>query len=133
MKTLLTALAIVLFTSLIGLSAPPEDFPDIRVDDLEELIKTGEVILVDVNGSKYFAKGHIPGAIDFRAHEEKITELLSDDKSQLIVVYCGGPSCAAYETAAFVIRDAGYTNIRHLSAGISGWIGAGKETARLDQ
>jgi rhodanese-related sulfurtransferase len=133
MKFLPILLAVTLCHLFPLLSPASDDFPDISIEALEKLIQSGEVTLVDVNGSKYFAKGHIPGAIDFRAREEKIAEVLGENKSKLIVVYCGSPTCAAYEVAAFAIRDAGFTNIRHLSAGISGWIGAGKKTARLDK
>ncbi|MEZ5434844.1 MAG: hypothetical protein R3F31_27505 [Verrucomicrobiales bacterium] len=32
--------------------------------------------MIDVNGSASYSKGHIPGAIDFRANKEKLATLL---------------------------------------------------------
>ena len=83
-----------------------------------------------MNGSKSFSKGHIPGAIDFRGNSEKNAELLPDKKDTLIVAYCGGPSCSAYKAAASAAEKLGYTNVKHLSAGIVGWMQAGKETEK---
>ena len=45
----------------------------------------------------------------------------ASDKSALVVAYCGGPTCGAYAAAAKAAQELGYTNIKHLSAGISGW------------
>ena len=120
-----------IFTTLT--CAEETEIPDISIEALSEQIEEGSVILVDVNGSRYFAKGHIPGAIDYHAHKESLTEKLGDDSEALIVVYCGGPSCGAYDAPARQIEELGFTNVKHLSVGISGWIGAGKPTGRTDQ
>jgi len=46
----------------------------------------------------------------------------------LVVAYCGGPACNAYKAGAQAAADLGYTNVKHLAAGISGWMDAGKPT-----
>jgi len=46
----------------------------------------------------------------------------------LIVAYCGNPKCMAYQGAAKAAKKLGYTNIKHLSAGIAGWKSAGEPT-----
>lgn len=38
----------------------------------------------------------------------------------------------AYQTAARAAKDLGYTNVKHLSAGISGWRQAGEKTESGD-
>ncbi len=101
---------------------------DISVDELKPLVAAKGAVLLDANGSESFAEGHIPGAIDFRANTEKLATLLPADKSALIVAYCGGPSCGAWEKAAKAAAALGYTNIRHFSAGISGWKAASGPT-----
>jgi rhodanese-related sulfurtransferase len=53
---------------------------------------------------------------------------LPADKNALVVAYCGGPSCNAYTAAAKKAKALGYTNVKHLSAGISGWKAAGEKT-----
>jgi rhodanese-related sulfurtransferase len=109
------------------------EYPDIAITDLEKAIKDGKVTVIDVNGSQSYAKGHIPGAIDFRANAKEIAKVLPEDKGALIVAYCGGPSCSAYKAAASAAESLGYTNVKHLSAGISGWLQAGKDTEKADK
>ncbi len=124
MKKLLALATAVMLTAT---SAIAGEFPDISVDELEAKIKAGKVTLIDVNGANSYARGHIPGAIAFN---KDLKSKLPKDKDALIVAYCGGPSCRAYQRAAKVAEKAGYTNVKHLSAGISGWKSAGKKTEK---
>ena len=119
---LVSALAVFAFASTSAFAA---GYADVSIDQLEEAIDTGSVVVIDVNGSNRYAKGHIPGAIDFSSAEDLAT-LLPEDKSTMIVAYCGGPRCSAYMKAAKAAEKLGYTNVKHLSAGISGWKDAGK-------
>lgn len=105
-------------------------FPDISVEDLHKAISSKKVAVIDVNGPKSFANGHIPGAINFSAQKKNLQTLLPKNKNTLVVAYCGGPSCRAYMRGANAAADLGYTNIRHLSAGISGWKKAGKKVEK---
>lgn len=130
MKKLLATLACALVASVSFAG----EYPDISISELEAAIKKGEVIVIDVNGSSsYNEKGHIPGAIDFRANKEQIASLLGDKKDKLVVAYCGGPTCSAYKAGAKAAEEAGFTNIKHLSAGISGWVDAGKKVEKGDK
>ena len=129
MKKLLTTLALALVAS----ASFAGEYPDISISELEAAIKKGDVILLDVNGSASYEKGHIPGAIDFRANKENIVSMLGDKKDKLVVTYCGGPSCSAYQAGAKAAEEAGFTNIKHLSAGISGWLQAGKTTEKAEK
>ena len=95
--------------------------------------KKGDVILIDVNGANSYANGHIPGAIDFSAKKGDLASALGDNKEKLVVAYCGGPTCSAYKAGASAAEAAGFKNIKHLSAGISGWLQAGKETEKADK
>jgi rhodanese-related sulfurtransferase len=123
MKKLLTLLAAVFCAA----SVQAGEFPDISVAELKAAIADKKVTVLDVNGSDSFAKGHIPGAVDFRADKASIASKLPSDKSALVVAYCGGPTCGAYAAAAKAAKDLGYTNVKHLSAGLSGWKDAGAE------
>jgi rhodanese-related sulfurtransferase len=117
MKKLLIAASLM----LMAVVARAGEFPDITVKDLSAAIEAKQVTLVDVNGSKSWKNGHIPGAIDFESSKDKLAALLPKDKQALIVAYCGGPQCNAYQAAAKAAKELGYTNVKHLSAGISGW------------
>ena len=104
------------------------EFKDITIKELKTEIAAKKVFLLDANGTESWEKGHIPGALDFDAVEEKLAAVLPKDKDALIVAYCGNPMCKAYPAAAKAAEKLGYKNIRHLSAGISGWKAAGETT-----
>lgn len=106
------------------------EYPDISIEDLKKAISEKKVTVIDVNGSKSFEKGHIPGAIDYSANKDALASKLPADKSSLVVAYCGGPTCSAYAKAATAAKELGYTNVKHLSAGISGWLQAGEKTEK---
>lgn len=106
------------------------EYPDISIEELEKAIQDKKVIVIDVNSPKKYAKGHIPSAISFAKSQKDLGSKLPSDKDTLVVAYCGGPACSAYKKGAQAAAKLGYTNIKHLSAGISGWIKAGKKTAK---
>lgn len=103
-----------------------EAFPDVSHSDLKTMIEEGSVFLIDVNGSRSFKKGHIPGAVDFASVKNKLASLLPEDKHTTIVAYCGGPRCGAYKKAAKLVASMGYEHVHHYSGGISGWKSAGE-------
>ena len=102
-------------------------FSDISVADLKAGIAGKTVILVDANGSESFAKGRLPGAIDFKANAADLAKVLPADKGALIVAYCGGPKCSAWKGAADAIAKLGYTNVKHFSGGLKGWKESGEK------
>ena len=55
------------------------------------------------------------------ANKGQLGKVLPKDKSAPIVAYCGGKMCTAWHKAAKAACEMGYTNIRHFSAGITGW------------
>ena len=124
MKKILTLCASILF----ALAIHAGEYKDITVKELKADLAAKKVVLLDANGSETWAEGHIPGAIDFAATKDKLATVLPKDKDALVVAYCGGPKCKAYEAAARAAEKLGYTNIRHLTAGISGWKEAGEKT-----
>lgn len=124
---ILTTLFSFLFVSSVLFAG---EYPDISVKELQNAIKEGKVAVIDVNGQKSFSRGHIPTAIDFSSQGKKLSSLLPKDKNTLVVSYCGGPGCRAYKRGADAAAKLGYKNVKHLSAGISGWKRAGAEVAK---
>ncbi|MBI3870549.1 MAG: rhodanese-like domain-containing protein [Verrucomicrobia bacterium] len=106
------------------------EYPDISIAELKAAISSGKVTLVDANGSESWQKGHIPGAVDFEKSKDTLAKSLPKDKKALVVAYCGGPKCNAYQAAAKAAKKLGYKNVKHLSAGISGWKEAGEATQK---
>ena len=124
MKRLLTLAAALLFTATVYAG----EFPDISITELKSAIESKQVTIIDVNGTESWQKGHIPGALDFGSTQTKLASVLPKDKKALVVAYCGGPKCKAYQAAAKAAEKLGYKNVKHLSAGISGWMQAGEKT-----
>jgi len=124
MKKLLSILTIA--AACFAATAFAGEYPDISISELEQAIEKKEVIILDVNGTGSYERGHIPGAIDFRANKDNIEALLGANKDLLVVAYCGGPGCSAYQAGAKAAEKAGFTKVKHLSAGINGWLEAKK-------
>lgn len=128
MKKLIALFAATLIASTAAFAG---EYEDISIKELKEAIDAKKVTVIDVNGSKsYKNRGHLPSAIDFSAKKDELAKVLPKDKDALIVAYCGGPSCSAYKRAADAAAELGYTNVKHLSAGISGWEAADQKTEK---
>jgi len=130
MKKLLFAFSVLAIAASTGLAASA--FPDISLSDLKKAIADKDVTVVDVNGSKSYNAGHIPGAIDYIAVKDDFASKLPADKDALIVAYCGSPQCGAYAKAAAAAKELGYTNVKHYVGGISGWKEAGEPTEKAE-
>ena len=115
-------IVLALFSVALAAADKPS-YPAISHDDLVKAIAEGGVTVIDVNGSESFQKAHVTGAFDYYAAKEAgdFADKLPEAKDALIVAYCGGPKCGAWKQGAKVAKDHGYTNVRHYSAGISGW------------
>ncbi|MFO1512182.1 MAG: rhodanese-like domain-containing protein [Verrucomicrobiota bacterium] len=124
MKKLIASLAAVLVT----VSVFAAEFPDISVKEVKALTETKKAVIIDVNGSESYQKGHVPGALNYEAISGKLASALPADKNALIIAYCGNPKCKAYKEAAEAAAKLGYKNVKHMSAGIAGWKEAGEKT-----
>src|ERR1022692_3075310 len=124
MKKLL-ALLVAAFAALSSYAA---EFADISVNEVNKLAESKSAMIIDVNGDDSFKAGHVPGAINFAAIKDNLAVSLPKKKDALIVAYCGNPKCGAYLKAAKAAEKLGYTNIKHMAAGISGWKTAGMKT-----
>lgn len=114
--------------ALFAVAAQAGEYADVTISELKELIAAKKVTVIDVNGTKsYENKGRVPTAIDYAKHKGNLAQVLPADKNALVVAYCGSPSCGAYKAAAKEAKELGYTNVKHLSAGISGWMAAGEK------
>ncbi|MEI8292175.1 MAG: rhodanese-like domain-containing protein [Verrucomicrobiota bacterium] len=124
MKKTLSLLAAV----VVATSAYAGEFADISIGEVKALAESKKAVIIDVNGGDSYKQGHVPGALSYAAIKDKLADSLPKDKGALIIAYCGSPKCGAYLTAAKAAEKLGYTNIKHMSAGISGWRNAGMKT-----
>jgi rhodanese-related sulfurtransferase len=120
-------LSAVLATVALAASAFAGEFQDISIKEVNALTKSKKAVIIDVNGTESYNKGHIPGALNYDAIKDDLAGKLPSDKNALVVAYCGGPKCMAYQTAAKAATKLGYKNVKHMSAGISGWKEAGQK------
>ena len=123
MKKLIISLATVVF----AVSALAAEFPDVSIKEVKGLSESKKAVIIDVNGSESYKEGRVPGALNYEAVKDKLASVLPADKNTPIVAYCGNPKCSAYKAAAEAAAKLGYTNVKHMSAGIKGWKDAGEK------
>ncbi|MBK8226428.1 MAG: rhodanese-like domain-containing protein [Flavobacteriales bacterium] len=100
---------------------------DITPQELSVEIQKGGVTLIDVNEADNYAFAHVPGA-RLIAYDAITPDVLPADKSSKLVFYCWSPECPAAGMAAESAVKLGYTDVRCMHAGITGWQDAGLPT-----
>ena len=100
--------------------------PGVEIDRKELLMilqgKRGPYTLGDSRPPKKVMKGHIPSAKPiFPENKQAFLQALPADKSQLLVFYCGGPTCPFTGQSVKLAMDHGYTNIKGFQAGLPAW------------
>jgi rhodanese-related sulfurtransferase len=105
-----------MFARLMGLKT-------ISPNDLHELIQGKKVTTFDVNSPQSWSQAHVPGAQNLDPAEYAESDLPSD-KSSTVVFYCSNPLCRKAPNAARRAKSMGYSDVRVMSAGISGWLSA---------
>jgi rhodanese-related sulfurtransferase len=70
-----------------------------------------------------YDKGHIPMAVSISDSQfEKMTDMLPNDKSALLIFYCGGLECKLSHKSAAKAEALGYTNVKVFAEGFPGWM-----------
>jgi rhodanese-related sulfurtransferase len=124
----------LLASVVIAASVFAGEFADVSIKEVKALTesKNKKAVIIDVNGTESYNKGHVPGALNWAAIKDNLETSLPKDKNALIVAYCGNPKCQAYQAAAKAASQLGYKNVKHMSAGIAGWKEAGEKTEKAD-
>jgi len=99
----------------------------IKREEIRSLLAAkAPVTLIEALPEKYYAQGHLPGAINLP--HDKVRERapsLLPDKSAFIVVYCANTPCQNSAIAARILDALGYTNVAEYVEGKQDWIEAG--------
>jgi rhodanese-related sulfurtransferase len=105
-----------MFAFLMGLKS-------VSPAELVQLVQRKQVTVIDVNSPQSWKQAHVPGALnlDPLAYSENA---LPSDKASGLVFYCSNPMCRKAPTAARRAKQMGYTDVKVMSAGISGWLSA---------
>jgi molybdopterin/thiamine biosynthesis adenylyltransferase/rhodanese-related sulfurtransferase len=76
--------------------------------------------LVDVREQDEWDEGHLPGAVHVpRGHLESRIERVAPDRDATLVLYCAAGNRSAF--AAKTLEELGYTDVRSLAPGYTGW------------
>lgn len=90
---------------------------------LQEWLQKAAATPIDVNSRQSWLHARVPGAL----HLDPITYSERDlpaDKDSLLVFYCSNPLCRKAPNAARRAKRMGYSQVRVMSAGITGWLDA---------
>lgn len=79
--------------------------------NIEEMIRTGKVIVIDVRNREEYLSRHLPGAVS--APFDEIDKFISEfDGRGILLAYCSDIFCDIADKAVAKIRDAGYAAFR---------------------
>jgi rhodanese-related sulfurtransferase len=88
--------------------------------------KKGVMIIDSRPAARQYDPGHIPGAVNIPDSKfDQMAGSLPQDKSTLLIFYCGGVECMLSHNSAFKAEKLGYTNIRVYSDGSPDWAAKG--------
>ena len=88
--------------------------------DLQREMSSHTLTIIDVNSQPSWTRAHVPGAVNLDPNTYLETDL-PHDKAARLVFYCSNPMCRKAPIAARRAKKFGYTDVRVLSAGITGW------------
>ena len=104
---------------------PQDRITILHVNDFEQLVKKGEMRVIDVRTRSEYAEAHIAGAENIDVNQPDFIERLRLKGD--VTVYCRTGKRSA--RAAMLIAEQGY-NVYDLGGGIMAWRQAGKPTVR---
>lgn len=91
--------------------------------ELLELMKKNEVIVLDVRSVTEFEDGHIGNSLH-RPVDTILKSVIDLPKEASLITVCN-KGHGRSESAANLLREAGWVNARWLEDGYLGWVGAG--------
>jgi len=105
--------------ALAKLSEHVHELTPMSRDEILELAKRGEVVVLDVRPETEYAAGHLPYAQSMPVSEvqKRLAELPRDKP---VVAYCRGPFCLMAKEAVELLNKEGFKAIR-LEDGVAEW------------
>jgi rhodanese-related sulfurtransferase len=107
-----------------GRMASPERNGLLARNQLEDMIRKGNVLVLDVRPALEYDHGHLPGAVSIPIDElpSRLDELPRDRR---ITTYCRGAYCLFADEAAELLRSQGFDVVR-LEGGWPEWLSEGR-------
>lgn len=91
----------------------------VSLEELDSMVKSDNILLLDVRPSIEYEFGHITGAISVPMNE-LMTKLKNLSKAKGIIAYCRGPFCVLADEAVRILHENGF-NVRRLDEGYPEW------------
>ena len=105
--------------ALAKLSEHVHELTPMSREEILELAKRGEVVVLDVRPETEFAAGHLPYAQSMPVAEVQ-TRLAELPRNKPVVAYCRGPFCLMAKEAVELLNKEGFKAIR-LEDGVAEW------------
>lgn len=117
--------SIALASSLFISAVLASEIPEISQQAFLSAVKapSNNIVLLDVRSPAEYNEGHIAGAINISHNtiEENLSQL-AQYKNSNVVVYCRSGRRAAF--AEEILSANGFTNLKHLTGDMNGWLEA---------
>ncbi len=123
MLVLISGILLLSF-GIISNVALAQEAPRIKADELKKLIESKDktIVIVDTQPKGAYDSGHIKGAISFPwAQDIKSPGKLPKDKTLILYCDCGHEE-DSIDTAKQLKNKWGYSNLKILDGGWSGWL-----------
>ena len=108
--------------------AQPAGFDVVSLEQAQEMVLAGEVLVLDARLPGDFDSGHLPGAVSFpnATRSEAFYELAALlQPEQALLVYCSGKTCDDALQLALFLREQGSQKIHLFADGFPAWKEAG--------
>ncbi|MEO7654654.1 MAG: rhodanese-like domain-containing protein [Sphingomicrobium sp.] len=116
---------------------------EVSTEELRQIIKSGNTVLLDARPPMEFAISHIVGALNvapqpgrpahlYISDVAEVGRLLGGSKDKTLVIYCNGPFCGKTKRLGSELVEAGYTNVRRYQLGAPGWRTLASEAMQTD-
>lgn len=110
---------------------------DLSTDEMDEIIRLGDSIVLDTRPRLEWAISHIPTAVNvapkpgtsmslYVSDVAEIDRIVGGDRQKPLVLYCNGPFCGKSKRLAGELLAAGYANVRRYQLGAPVWRALGK-------
>lgn len=110
---------------------------NISTDEMDEIIRRGDSVVLDARPHLEWAISHIPTAVNvapkpgtsislYVSDVAEIQRIVGGDKQKPLVLYCNGPFCGKSKRLASELVAAGYANVRRYQLGAPVWRALGK-------
>jgi rhodanese-related sulfurtransferase len=116
-------IAIISQFLMLNASCQGADTNAISNEQFRQISKEKDVVILDVRTIEEFKEGHIENAINTDVLQaeafKKYISALPKDKTYLLYCRSGKRSASALN----LMKESGFSNVKHLQQGITGWDG----------